>query len=54
MNPAALEAGKKRFEEREDFVIVLMVLTRDEIIGYAEVTQKIRGEVPIRTFAAKY
>lgn len=43
VNPAALEAGKERFETREDFVIVLRVLSRDEVQGYAEVTQKIRG-----------
>jgi zinc finger CCCH domain-containing protein 13 len=43
VNPEALEAGKERFEAREDFVIVLRVLSRDEVQGYAEVTQKIRG-----------
>jgi len=43
VNPAALEAGKERFEAREDFVIVLRVLSRDEVQGYAEVTQRIRG-----------
>ncbi|KAG0650094.1 hypothetical protein D0Z07_2919 [Hyphodiscus hymeniophilus] len=42
VNPAALEAGKERFEEREDFVIVLRVLSRDEVQGYAEVTERIR------------
>jgi hypothetical protein len=44
VNPAALEAGKERFEVREDFVIVLRVLSRDEVQGYAEVTERIRGE----------
>ena len=44
VNPAALELGKERFEERDDFVIVLRVLSRDEVQGYAEVTEKIRGE----------
>ena len=44
VNPAALEAGKERFEERDDFVIVLRVLSRDEVQGYAEVTERIRGE----------
>jgi len=43
VNPEALEAGKERFEAREDFVIVLRVLTREEVQGYAEVTQRIRG-----------
>ena len=42
VNPEALEAGKERFEAREDFVIVLRVLSRDEVQGYAEVTQRIR------------
>jgi zinc finger CCCH domain-containing protein 13 len=46
VNPEALEAGKERFEAREDFVIVLRVLSRDEVQGYAEVTQKIRGLYP--------
>jgi hypothetical protein len=43
VNPEALKAGKERFEEREDFVIVLRVLSRDEVQGYAEVTHRIRG-----------
>jgi negative regulator of replication initiation len=43
VNPEALEAGKERYEAREDFVIVLRVLSRDEIQGYAEVTERIRG-----------
>jgi hypothetical protein len=46
VNPEALEAGKERFEAREDFVIVLRVLSRDEVQGYAEVTQRIRGSSP--------
>lgn len=46
VNPEALEAGKERFEAREDFVIVLRVLSRDEVQGYAEVTQRIRGLFP--------
>jgi hypothetical protein len=44
VNPEALEAGKERFEAREDFVIVLRVLSSDEVQGYAEVTQRIRGK----------
>ena len=43
VNPEALEAGKERYEAREDFVIVLRVLSRDEVQGYAEITQRIRG-----------
>ncbi|KAH7399773.1 hypothetical protein BKA64DRAFT_670366 [Cadophora sp. MPI-SDFR-AT-0126] len=42
VDPEALEIGKERFEVRDDFVIVLRVLTRDEVHDYAEVTKKIR------------
>ena len=45
VNPEALEAGKERYEARENFVVVLRVLTREEVQGYAEVTQKIRGRI---------
>jgi hypothetical protein len=48
VNPEALELGKERFEERDDFVIVLRVLSRDEVQGYAEVTERIRGEKSLR------
>ncbi|KAK2754397.1 hypothetical protein FQN54_007041 [Arachnomyces sp. PD_36] len=44
VNPAALEARQERFEERPDCVIVLRVLTREEIQELAEETQKIREE----------
>lgn len=43
VNPDALEAGKERYEARDDFVIVLRVLSREEVQGYAEATQMIRG-----------
>jgi hypothetical protein len=43
VNPAALEAGNERYEERPDYVIVLRVLTKEEIQGYAVKTQEIRG-----------
>ncbi|ESZ95233.1 hypothetical protein SBOR_4345 [Sclerotinia borealis F-4128] len=42
VNPAALEVGKERFEARDDFVIVLRVLSREEIQAYATATQQIR------------
>ncbi|KAF7179420.1 hypothetical protein CNMCM7691_008353 [Aspergillus felis] len=42
VNPAALEAGNERYEERPDYVIVLRVLTKEEIQGYAVKTQEIR------------
>lgn len=44
VNPAALEANNERFEERADYVIVLRVLTREEIEKYAVKTQEIRGK----------
>jgi hypothetical protein len=47
VNPEALELGKERYEAREDFVIVLRVLTRDEVQTYAEVTERIRSKAHI-------
>lgn len=44
VNPEALEAGNERYEERPDYVIVLRVLSKDEIEKYAEVTQALRGK----------
>lgn len=41
VNPAALE-GHERFEERSDYVIVLRVLSKDEIQEYALRTAEIR------------
>lgn len=43
VNPEALEEGNERFEERVDYVIVLRVLTKEEIQEYAQRTQAIRG-----------
>lgn len=45
VNPEALEKGNERFEERTEYVIVLRVLAREEIEGYAVLTREIRGEV---------
>ncbi|KAL3468977.1 hypothetical protein BJX99DRAFT_92927 [Aspergillus californicus] len=42
VNPAALEAGQERFEDRPDYVIVLRVLSKEEIEAYAVKTQEIR------------
>ncbi|KAJ5104940.1 hypothetical protein NUU61_002287 [Penicillium alfredii] len=42
VNPAALEAGNERFEERSEYVIVLRVLSKEEIQAYAVKTQEIR------------
>ncbi|KAF9894582.1 hypothetical protein FE257_006468 [Aspergillus nanangensis] len=44
VNPAALEAGRERFEERADYVIVLRVLSKEEIQAYAQKTQEIRDD----------
>ncbi|KAI1407794.1 hypothetical protein F5Y13DRAFT_122848 [Hypoxylon sp. FL1857] len=44
INPAALEIGKERFEVRDDFVIVLRVLSKEEIQAYATATAQIRAQ----------
>lgn len=43
VNPAALKEAKERFEERQDCVIVLRVLTKEEIQKFAERTAELRG-----------
>lgn len=43
VNPEALTIGKERFEVRDDFVIVLRVLSKEEIQAYADATQVLRG-----------
>ena len=43
VNPQALEEAQERFEERLDCVIVLRVLTKDEIQKLADRTLEIRG-----------
>ncbi|CAH0017735.1 unnamed protein product [Clonostachys rhizophaga] len=42
VNPEALTVGKERFEVRDDFVIVLRVLNKEEIQAYASATQVLR------------
>jgi hypothetical protein len=42
VNPQALEESKERFEERHDCVIVLRVLSKEEIQELADLTQRIR------------
>lgn len=44
VNPEALVAGNERFEERPDYVIVLRVLTKEDIEAYALKTQEIRAK----------
>ena len=43
VNPEALTIGKERFEVRDDFVIVLRVLSREEIQAYTAATAQLRG-----------
>ena len=43
VNPEALEEAKERFEERQECVIVLRVLTKEEIQKFADRTTEIRG-----------
>ncbi|PKS09411.1 hypothetical protein jhhlp_004026 [Lomentospora prolificans] len=42
VNPEALDIGKERFEVRDDFVIVLRVLSKEEIQAYAAATTVLR------------
>ncbi|KAK1758603.1 hypothetical protein QBC47DRAFT_358438 [Echria macrotheca] len=42
VNPEALTIGKERFEVRDDFVIVLRVLSKEEIQAYAAATAQLR------------
>jgi hypothetical protein len=42
VNPEALEEAKERFEERQDCVIVLRVLTKDDIQKLADRTRVLR------------
>lgn len=44
VNPEALEAGNERYEEKENYVIVLRVLTKDMIEEYALKTAEIRAK----------
>ncbi|KAI3335491.1 hypothetical protein F4824DRAFT_158543 [Ustulina deusta] len=44
VNPEALTIGKERFEVRDDFVIVLRVLNKEEIQAYATATAQIREQ----------
>lgn len=39
-----MEKGKERYEIRDDFVVVLRVLTKEKIQGYAMRTQNIRAK----------
>jgi hypothetical protein len=45
VNPAALEAAHERYEKRGDYVIVLRVLSGEEIQKLADKTREIRGKM---------
>jgi hypothetical protein len=45
VNPKSLMEKNERFEERQDCVIVLRVLTKDEVQAFADRTAEIRGEL---------
>lgn len=45
VNPEALDEKGERYEERQDHVIVLRVLTREEVQKLADRTKEIRGEL---------
>ncbi|RCI08601.1 hypothetical protein L249_4739 [Ophiocordyceps polyrhachis-furcata BCC 54312] len=45
VSPEALRVGTERFEVRDDFVIVLRVLSKEEIQTYAAATLALRGEI---------
>lgn len=52
VNPEALEVGQERFEIRDNFVIVLRVLSREEIEAYAEATKVLRRKsYPMRSLS---
>lgn len=44
VNPEALEKSHERFEEKDDYVIVLRVISREEIMKLADKTKEIRGK----------
>ena len=44
VDPEALDLGSERYEERQDHVIVLRVLTKEEIEQYALKTQELRSK----------
>lgn len=51
VNPEALTIGKERFEVRDDFVIVLRVLSKEEIEAYTAATAQLRsGLLPFLFF----
>ena len=56
MNPEALEGAREPFKERRDYVIVLRVLTEEDIYKLVERTKQIRGKdsasIPVHNVAS--
>lgn len=52
VNPEALRKANERFEERDDYVIVLRVLPKEEIGKLAEKTVEIRGKYSVGFFSS--
>ncbi|KAK5464588.1 hypothetical protein LTS15_001150 [Exophiala xenobiotica] len=48
VNPEALERHRERFEAQDEYVIVLRVLSKDEILNLAYLTKEIRGHPEAR------
>lgn len=51
VNPEALTIGKERFEVRDDFVIVLRVLSKEEIEAYTAATAQLRSGLLLFLFS---
>jgi hypothetical protein len=43
-NPEALKRHRERFEAQDEYVVVLRVLSKDEILELADLTKQIRGK----------
>ena len=43
VNPEALEEKGERFEERDEFVVILRVLTKEQVQKFADRTKELRG-----------
>jgi len=54
VNPDALRDAHERFEERDDYVIVLRVISREEIQKLAEKTSELRGKCAQNFMADPY
>jgi hypothetical protein len=53
VNPEALEKAHERYEERDDYVIILRVVSKEDIMKLAEKTKEIRGKSFLRPAIAR-